>query len=336
MSVSQFGVLLALGVGLTMSTVIGGIPALASLPFAFIPPAARLIAKCTCDLILVLCATFTSKGKFVTKQDFEESVGQYCADREMSGGGRGSSVRARVHREIDALIPIHTVRVYEPLSVVKMRTEFHRIVAKHRFTLVENGALYTLQAFVEGNGQGTSGSSVEMAVIDDDMRGLGEWMDHQKKIPAANANGNANTAGATFYSDRGSSTDQSEIVSWIELSGIDPPTTVPVSNIHRTQTQAQLQIHNRPESPYYGLKPAEQQAIYDAHVNAHAYHKEGEENNRQQHRYPRPNTHISIAELPGTTMTDPWNSGISELQGSELPTAPAAASWFPGGRSELP
>jgi hypothetical protein len=333
-------VLLALGVGLTMSTVIGGIPALASLPFAFIPPAARLIAKCTCDLILVLCAAFTSKGRFVTKQDFEESLAQYCANREASRGGKGSSIRARVHREIDALIPIHTVRVYEPLSVGKMRTEFHRIVAKYRFTLMEDGALYTLQAFVEGNGQGTSESSVELAAIDDDMRGLGEWMDHHRreKIPAANA------AGATFFTDHGSSTDQSEMVSWIELTGIDPPTTVPASTTHQTQTQPQTQtqtqlqsqIRRSPESPYYGLKPEEQQAIYEAH--AQAYAKEGEEgvDNRQHQRpRPRPRTHISIAELPGTTMTDPWNSGISELQGSEVQTVTAGGSWFLGGRSEL-
>ncbi|KAJ8123707.1 hypothetical protein ONZ43_g403 [Nemania bipapillata] len=139
-SFTQLAVLLGLGIGLTVGTIIGGIPALASLPFAFIPPASRLIAKCTCDLILTLSAAFTRKGKFVTKQDFEESLGQYRAKRTELAANGGSSVRELVHSEIDRLIPIHSVKVYEPLSITKMRTEFQRIISRHRFTLDEEFA----------------------------------------------------------------------------------------------------------------------------------------------------------------------------------------------------
>ncbi|KAI0398217.1 hypothetical protein F5Y17DRAFT_473413 [Xylariaceae sp. FL0594] len=384
-SFSQLGVLLAMSVGLTMSTMIGGLPALASLPFASIPPAARLIAKCTCDLVLILCAAFTNKGKFVTKQDFEEAVGQYCANRGGSGGGRVWSIRTRVHREIDVLIPIHTVKVYEPLSVVKMRAEFHRIIATNRFTLNESQReLHTLQAFVDEGGQSTSESTgAEVAVIEDDMRGLDEWMDRRRQrekekatttttTTTGSAKLEADAVAATSYSDRGSSgsgTDQgvNEEVSWIELSRpqADPSRglVVPLSDIHqaqkhiRTPTTTTTTTHGRhvywPEMrrspyPYYNVVKAEQQhqhqqAIFDthahhvvqAHNNNYTYRKEGDDLGQQQQLQSYPH----IAELPGTSMTDPWNSGILELQGSEVnlstTTATSTRTRFSRRRAEL-
>lgn len=155
-----------------MGTIIGGIPALASLPFASIPPATRLIAKCSCDLILILSAAFTRRGKFVTKQDFEESLAQYSAKRGGLGAdGSLASIRALVHGEIDRLVPIHTVEVYEPLSIAKMRNEFQRIVARHRFTLDEE---FILQPEDE-----------EVDVGIEDVRGLDQWIDRKDRSAAS-------------------------------------------------------------------------------------------------------------------------------------------------------
>jgi hypothetical protein len=264
--VSQVGVLLGLGVGLTVGTIIGGIPALASLPFAFIPPAARLIAKCTCDLILILSAAFTRKGKFVTRQDFEESLAQYRAKRAGLGVNGASSVRTLVHKEIDRLIPIHTVKVYEPMSIVKMRTEFQRIVARHRFSL---DAEFT-QASEEG----------EVEVGMDDVRGLDQWIDQREKSPGS----------GTYFSDESTSRGQSPEVSWSDPSYLAPPQQAPQS-IRR-------------------MKSLEQAMAYTEHK-------------------PLPQPPVWV-ELPGTTVTDPWNGGLSELADSQV-----GSRWHHG-MSELP
>ncbi|KAI0408135.1 hypothetical protein F4802DRAFT_550661 [Xylaria palmicola] len=221
-SFSQVAVLLSMGIGLTMGTIIGGIPALASLPFAFIPPASRLIAKCSCDLILTLCAAFTRKGKFVTKQDFEEALEQYRAKREGLGPNGAASVRSLAHQEIDRLIPIHSVRVYEPLSIARMRTEFQRIIARHRFTLDE--------AFAPAHDE----EGTEVAV--EDMQSLNQWVDRREKSPSAQ----------TAFSDRGShSQSQSPDTTWSEPS-ISPSHSP--QNLHGMKSFEQAIYHTEPKA----------------------------------------------------------------------------------------
>lgn len=249
--------LFGLGLGLTMSTIIGGFPALASLPFAFVPPAARLIAKCTCDLVLVLSAAFTRKGKFVTKQDFEESVGQYCAKRTGLGA---KAVRTLVHNEIDRLIPIHTVKVYEPLSTMKMRTEFRRIIAGHRFSLDEE----FIPAPEEEN--------AEVAVRD--VRGLDQWMEQREK----------SLHGGSFFSDS-ASTSRSPSLPQVEQT---------VRHM-KSLEQAMYDIGNKP--------------------------------------LPDPPQAPQLVELPGTTVVDPWNGGLSELADSQVGNM--THRWHPG-MVELP
>ncbi|GAP87641.1 putative ras GTPase [Rosellinia necatrix] len=263
-SFSQLAVLLGLGIGLTVGTIIGGIPALASLPFAFIPPASRLIAKCTCDLVLTLAAAFTRKGKFVTKQDFEESLGQYCAKRAGLGPDGLSSVKSLVHKEIDRLIPIHSVKVYEPLSTAKMRTEFQRIIARHRFTLDEE---FT-PAYEE--------EEVEEAA--EEVHGLTVWMEQMDRSPTE----------PNFPSEHGSP-NQSPHIAWSEPSSGSPP--------------------HSPKS-MYGMKSMEQ-TIYHADPKVHY---------QPAH----------VAELPGTTVSHPWEGGMSEL-----PATDGRNPWYPG-VSELP
>lgn len=258
-SFSQLAVLLGLGVGLTVGTIIGGIPALASLPFAFIPPASRLIVKCTCDLILTLAAAFTRKGKFVTKQDFEESLRQYCAKRAGLGPTGLASVRLLVHNEIDRLIPIHTVKVYEPLCIAKMRTEFHRIIARHRFVLDE---------------EFTPTYDDEEADEAEEVHGLTVWMEQMENSPTDESR---------------PSEHDSPGPTWSEPSSV-----------------------SRPHSPQstYGMKS----------MNETMYHADPKAHYQSAH----------MAELPGTTVAEPWHGGISEL-----PVSNGRNPWH-GGVSELP
>ncbi|KAK5630696.1 hypothetical protein RRF57_006411 [Xylaria bambusicola] len=213
-SFSQLAVLLGLGIGLTVGTVIGGIPALASLPFAFIPPASRLIAKCTCDLVLTLSAAFTRKGRFVTKQDFQESLGQYCVSRAGLGANGASSVRALVHKEIDRLIPIHTVKVYEPLSTSKMRAEFQRIIARHRFTLDE---------------EFTPVYDEEEADVAEDVHGLNQWVDQREQTPSI---------------EHESSATHSPDLAWSDSPNITPAQSPPPPSLHAMKSMDQIMYTN--------------------------------------------------------------------------------------------
>lgn len=215
--VTQLAVLLGLGIGLTVGTIIGGIPAIASLPFAFIPPASRLIAKCTCDLILTLSAAFTRKGKFVTKQDFEESLRQYRAKRAGLGEDGMSSVRLLVHNQIDRLIPIHSVKVYEPLSIARMRTEFQRIIARHRFTLDEE--------FTAGYDE------EDTEVTTEDIHGLNSWVDQRENSPSTK----------TYFSDRGSSS-HSPNATWSEVS--NPSRSQSPQSLHGMNSMEQAMYNN--------------------------------------------------------------------------------------------
>ncbi|KAI0199046.1 hypothetical protein F4808DRAFT_227317 [Astrocystis sublimbata] len=272
-SFSQLAVLLGLGVGLTIGTIIGGIPALASLPFAFIPPASRLIGKCTCDLILTLAAAFTRKGKFVTKQDFEESLGQYCAKRAGLGPDGSSSVRALVHAEIDRLIPIHTVRVYEPLSIGKMRTEFTRIIARHRFTLDEE--------FTP-----TYDEEEASEVAAEDVQGLNQWVDQKD-----NSNNNNNNRSpspyttTTGYSDHGSAA-QSPLSEPLNIS----PTQSPPP--HGMKSMEQAFMHH-PESA-----KTQNQAAIVAELPGTMVNEPW---------------HGGVSELPASTGNGGWHPGVAEL-----------------------
>lgn len=175
-----------------------------------------------------------------------------------------SSVRSLVHDQIDRLIPIHSVKVYEPLGIAKMRTEFQRIIARHRFTLDEEFAA----AYDEE----------ETEVATEDVRGLNAWVDQRENSPSTK----------TYFSDRGSS-NHSPNATWSEASN-----------------------HSRPHSPQslHGMNSMEQ-AMYNDEVKAHYQHGD-------------------VAELPGTTMIEPWHGGLSELAATE-----AKGHWHPG-ISELP
>ncbi|CAJ2506729.1 Uu.00g079150.m01.CDS01 [Anthostomella pinea] len=133
LNMGQIVGILGITAGLTFASVFGGIPVLASLPFATIPPAARMVTKCACDLILILAAAFSRKGKVVTKQDFQDASTQYCS-KTVEGE---ASVRTRTHKDVDKLIPIISVKFYQPLSMTSMRTALQRLIVRHRFTLAD-------------------------------------------------------------------------------------------------------------------------------------------------------------------------------------------------------
>ncbi|KAH7034861.1 uncharacterized protein B0I36DRAFT_84926 [Microdochium trichocladiopsis] len=147
--------------GLTVASGFGGIPFMAGIPFAAVPPAARMVLKCACDIILILTAIFDNKGKAVMRDDFEHASRSYSTKPAKNG----LSVRTRVHRDVDALIPTWTFKLHQPLKVTTMRTELRRMVRENRFSLEPNmGQSRTIPAPIPEPGNGIT-----------DLQALRDW-----------------------------------------------------------------------------------------------------------------------------------------------------------------
>jgi len=96
-----------------------------------VPPAARMVLKCACDIILILAAIFDNKGKAVMRDDFVHASRAYSTKPARDG----LSVRTRVHRDVDSLIPTWSWKLHQPLKVTAMRRELRRMVRENRFSL---------------------------------------------------------------------------------------------------------------------------------------------------------------------------------------------------------
>lgn len=172
-NLSQVLLLWASAASLTVFTMFGGIPVLASIPIATVAPAARMIVKCACDLIMILAAVFDQKGPSVQLSDFEKGMAQYTTKAE----GGGPSIRKDVHREIDALIPIHNLKIFEGLKIALIRREMQRIIRRYRFVLGEGrgctGEQEVLNAAAEASAQNGNNNS------NDEMYQLELWKDRQ-------------------------------------------------------------------------------------------------------------------------------------------------------------
>ncbi|KAH9901759.1 hypothetical protein F4778DRAFT_737580 [Xylariomycetidae sp. FL2044] len=134
---AQLIAICSLAAGLTFATLAAGLPLLAALPFAAVAPAARMITKCACDLILILEAAFSGRGTSVTGRDFHSASAQYCSK---TPDGR-SSIRTLVHRDIDKLIPVVSLKFYQPMSIATMRTQLFRLIQRYQFVLADVEAL---------------------------------------------------------------------------------------------------------------------------------------------------------------------------------------------------
>lgn len=92
---------------LTLFTLFGGLALIPSLPLLDTPPAARMIIKCACDLILILqCAFQSGSNKFVTHEEIRASTIEYRMKGRSRTGGVYESIRDVVHEDINKLVPL--------------------------------------------------------------------------------------------------------------------------------------------------------------------------------------------------------------------------------------
>jgi hypothetical protein len=72
-------------VALTLFTVVGGIPLALGAPLMEMVPAARMIVKCACDLILILERAHTLAGKLATKDHIKQATMEYTIQKDYMG-----------------------------------------------------------------------------------------------------------------------------------------------------------------------------------------------------------------------------------------------------------
>jgi hypothetical protein len=115
-------------VALTLFTVVGGILLAIGAPLMEILLAARMIIKCACDLIIILDIAFNRGSKSATAADIREASKEYTHKQRSDDGMILDSTIGKVHKEVEALIPIVSHKFYKPLQISKLQAGMEDII----------------------------------------------------------------------------------------------------------------------------------------------------------------------------------------------------------------
>ncbi|EXJ65084.1 hypothetical protein A1O7_01424 [Cladophialophora yegresii CBS 114405] len=129
---------LAVGVttaGLVAGTMgAGGVVALASCALA-VPPTARMLFKCACDIILILERSFRYQGKYVSVKQIEDAAVYYTTAMTTTFAGKELLLQKHVHDEVDRLIPL--TKFTAAIRFSRLRPGLEDIIYKNRFLKTE-------------------------------------------------------------------------------------------------------------------------------------------------------------------------------------------------------
>ncbi|KAL0260710.1 hypothetical protein SLS55_004400 [Diplodia seriata] len=136
------------GIAVLNSAAVFGAPSLVpGLPLLDTPPAARMIVKCACDLILILQCAFQSGNKFITNEDIHSATIEYKAKRRSGLGGAHESIREVVHEEINKLIPLRLSRqgaqILSGSNKLRIRATMEEIIRDNAFRKEDSGRSQT-------------------------------------------------------------------------------------------------------------------------------------------------------------------------------------------------
>ncbi|CAD0113833.1 unnamed protein product [Aureobasidium uvarum] len=107
-----------------------GTPLLAGLSLLEASSAARIIVKCTCDLILILDRAFKHGGKFVTGSDIELARREYVTTQ-----AQGSwSKRKQVHAQVVRLIPVISKKFWNAVRISNIKVGMEEIIQNNRWS----------------------------------------------------------------------------------------------------------------------------------------------------------------------------------------------------------
>jgi hypothetical protein len=100
-----------------------------------VPPTARMLFKCACDMILILERSFRYQGKYVSVKQIEDAAVYYTTAKTTTFAGKEVLLQQHVHDEVDRLIPLHKVSAGTRFSRLKPGLE--DIIYKNRFLKTE-------------------------------------------------------------------------------------------------------------------------------------------------------------------------------------------------------
>lgn len=130
-SMSQFLVISGAAVGLAVGTMGAGLLLGAAGCFLATPPTARMLLKCSCDMILILERSFRYSGKYVSIKQIEDAAKQYTSITTTTFGGNTKRLQEMVHDEVDKLVPL--MKIGLGFRFNKLRTGFEQIIYRNRF-----------------------------------------------------------------------------------------------------------------------------------------------------------------------------------------------------------
>lgn len=110
-SITQFLIVSGVTIGVGIATAgVGAIIGAASCLLG-LPPAARMLLKCSCDMILILERSFRYEGRYVSVKQIEDAARYYTTTTIKTFAGNEKRLQQQVHDEIDDLIPLKRLQI---------------------------------------------------------------------------------------------------------------------------------------------------------------------------------------------------------------------------------
>lgn len=131
LSLAQFVVAATVSSGLAIATVGAGALVWLASPFLNAPPTARMVLKCSAEMILILERSFRYSGKYVSVKQIEDAAKQYVSIETTMPSGKTKKLQQHIRDEIDRLIPLRKITV--GFSFNKLRNGLEHIIYKNRF-----------------------------------------------------------------------------------------------------------------------------------------------------------------------------------------------------------
>ncbi|KAF4956957.1 hypothetical protein FGADI_3369 [Fusarium gaditjirri] len=130
-SLSQFAAISAISIGAAAPTMGIGIVVGAAGCLLGLPPTARMLLKCSCDMILILERSFRYDGKYVSIKQIEDAAKYYSKTTITTFNGKEKRLQQQVHDELDHLIPLKKVNIGFKFN--KLRSSVEEIIYGNRF-----------------------------------------------------------------------------------------------------------------------------------------------------------------------------------------------------------
>ncbi|KAF4979181.1 hypothetical protein FZEAL_4554 [Fusarium zealandicum] len=130
-SLTQFLTVSVVTVGVAVATAGAGVVIGAAGCLWALPATARMLLKCSCDMILILERSFRYGGKYVSVKQIEDAARYYTKSTIKTFTDKDKLLQQQVHDEIDALVPLKKLSVGYKFN--KLRIGVEQIIYSNRF-----------------------------------------------------------------------------------------------------------------------------------------------------------------------------------------------------------